>query len=96
MIHYIVMKLEQKSDVGELSVTEEVEVAPKVEDAVDRIGAFTGDIFAVWSVPGRPNPGEAEAYVQTVPPEEMWVISGEWPFQLADRYLERVTRAGRG
>jgi hypothetical protein len=93
-IHHIVAKVAQKSGGDELVVTDEIKVAVKVEDAVNRIGSWTGDIFAVWSVPSRPNPAEAAAYVQDHDPESMWLISGEMPYEMADRYLETLKGAG--
>ncbi|MGW1261123.1 hypothetical protein ACWD7Y_04080 [Streptomyces drozdowiczii] len=92
---YIVVKLEQRAGGDELAVTDEMKVASKVEDAVNRIGAWTGDIFAVWSLPVRPNPKEALEYTRSVAPESMWVISGDMPFELKDRYLNEVIGAGR-
>ncbi|MFH8738878.1 hypothetical protein [Streptomyces sp. NPDC017964] len=92
-IHYIVGKLEQQHGGGELVVTDQMEVASKAEEAADRIGAHTGDIFAVWSVPGRPNQAEAVGYVEANEPDSIWVISGEMPFEMADRYLATLRRA---
>ncbi|WP_328749234.1 MULTISPECIES: hypothetical protein [unclassified Streptomyces] len=89
-------KLEKKSGGDELVVSEEIKVAAKIEDAVNRIGAWNGDLFAVWDVETRPNPSEAGAIVQGQVPDSLWVISGEMPFQIEDRYLETVRQDGRG
>lgn len=94
-VHHIVAKVEQKAEQGELVITDEIRVAVKVEDAVNRIGAWNGDLFAVWSFPGRPSSAEVADCVGAHPPESLWVISGDWPFELQDRYLELVRRPGR-
>ncbi|MGW3860237.1 hypothetical protein ACWEDZ_01960 [Streptomyces sp. NPDC005047] len=93
---HVVAKLEKKSGGDELVVTDEVKVAARVQDGVNRIGAWNGDLFAVWDVEDRPNPVEADALVQGKLPDSLWVISGDMPFQIEDRYLETVRQTGRG
>lgn len=90
------MKLEQRSGGAELAVTDEVKVASTIDGAVRRIGIEAGEIFAVWSHPVRPNPEQAMEYTRAVPPESLWVLSGDWPFELHDRYPNQVIGAGRG
>ncbi|MFE4527042.1 hypothetical protein ACFRMO_07570 [Streptomyces anulatus] len=93
---HIVAKLKLEAGGDDLVVTDEIKVANKIEDAVNRIGAWNGEVFAVWDVEERPNPAEAEAIAQGVRPTSLWVISGEMPFQIEDRYLETVRQDGRG
>jgi hypothetical protein len=93
-IYYIVAKLKQASGGAELVVTDQMEVATKVEEATDRIGVRAEDIVAVWSFPRRLNPEEAREYVKAVEPESMWVLLGGWPFELDRRYLETVRGTG--
>ncbi|MFC9505339.1 hypothetical protein [Streptomyces sp. NPDC057002] len=94
---YVVAKLKKEAGGDELVVTDEIKVAKKVEDAVNRIGAWNGDVFAVWAVGDvRPNPANAEAHAQSVRPDSLWVISGEMPYQIEDRYLETVCQDSRG
>ncbi|WNI17557.1 hypothetical protein [Actinacidiphila sp. ITFR-21] len=93
---YVVAKLKLEAGGDDLVVTDEIKVATKVEDAVNRIGGWNGDVFAVWDVDGRPNPAEAEGIAQSQLPESLWVIAGEMPFQIEDRYIETVRQDSRG
>lgn len=94
---YVVAKLKKEAGGDDLVVTDEIKVAKKIEDAVNRSGAWNGDVFAVWAVGDvRPNPKNAEDHAQSVRPDSLWVISGEMPFQIEDRYLDSVRQDCRG
>ncbi|WP_432128136.1 hypothetical protein [Streptomyces sp. bgisy082] len=93
---HIVAKLEHEPDNGDLLITDQVEVAPRVEDAVNRIGSCTGDLFAVWSLPSHVTREQAAEYIDRFDPESVWIMSDDWPFELADRYSKQVRSPGRG
>jgi hypothetical protein len=88
-MHYIVAKLLNGKE-DELVTTDDVKVANNIANAVNRIGAWNGDLFAVWSRVERPNPEEAATLVASTSPVSIVVFSNGALFVLDDEYLSLV------
>jgi len=62
-------------------------------NAVHRIGAWAGNVFAVWTADGRDAALEAQ---RTRRPDALYTVTDSGDLlQLADRYLEFVVRIDR-
>ena len=81
---------------SELVVSDEVKVANDVINAVNRLGAWKGDVFAVWEEESRPNAQQAAGIAQSVLPTEIVMFSGGMLFRLDDDYSRRVCQSMRG
>lgn len=88
---YVVAPLED-SDSGDLVVTEDrSKVANEISDAVNRIGAWKGNIYGAWEVEARCNPAVAEEIVQGKRPDSLWMFSSNSNLlRLDDENLDRV------
>lgn len=92
---HIVVKLVPVSET-ELVRTDEIGVAEHTEEAVERVGARHGDVFAVWSVPEQPSPAAAAAHVASVPAYQVEVFLNGTLFMLEHDYRKVVRQGGRG
>lgn len=93
---HVVAKLKATSE-RDLVVTDEVKVAKEVKDAVERIGAWNGDMFAVWAVGDvRPNPAVAGEHAACVLPEKVEVFANGVLWPMDDACLKAVRQDSRG
>ncbi|MFF7198272.1 hypothetical protein ACFZAM_31755 [Streptomyces sp. NPDC008079] len=80
-----------------LVVTDDVRVGSDLPTVVARIGAWKGDIFAVWETETGLGPNQVGEHVQSVRPDALHVLTGTGDlFQLDDRHLDAVAQECRG
>lgn len=92
---HIVTKLDISAD-GTLTLTEETKTSVDLETAVGRIGAWAGEMFAVWDWSGskRPNPAEVKELMRGIAPHRVFVLArGGILFPMDKSLTEHVSAA---